>query len=290
MEPVVLFHFPDFPENEPFIQAAVLLLEAGYRLTVAIESAERIRLTLLNEQLSLEEHANADFIISYSDAAMFEWKDSSGVVCGQNAHLVPLVRTFLFPERTATIRRKTAETDITVKINLDGSGKSIIKTGLPFFDHMLDQIARHGLIDIECSCTGDLYIDEHHTIEDVALTFGEAVFQAIGDKRGIERYSWALPMDESLALVSLDLSGRPALQFEASLRREKVGDFPTEMTKHFFYSLAMSLRATLQMRVGGENDHHQIEALFKGFARCLRGAVSRNPRIKYLVPSSKGVL
>tara|TARA_R110000868_G_scaffold383578_6_gene650638 strand:+ start:15109 stop:16002 length:894 start_codon:yes stop_codon:yes gene_type:complete len=192
--------------------------------------------------------------------------------------------------RTASLQRKTNETDINVSLNLDGTGKSNIKTGLNFFDHMLEQIARHGFVDLDLSCNGDLEVDEHHTIEDVAIALGDTISKALGDKKGIERYAFVLPMDEAQSTVALDLSGRPYLVFEGEFNREYVGDLPTEMVKHFFYSLAMNLKATLHIEFKGENDHHKIEAIFKGFARVLKTAVEKNPRIKNQVPSSKGAL
>lgn len=194
----------------------------------------------------------------------------------------------LFPPRKGSIHRKTNETDIRVEVNLDGTGEHSINTGLGFFDHMLEQIARHGRIDLHLNCKGDLHIDEHHTIEDCALALGEAIAQAIGDKRGIERYASVLPMDESRAMVALDLSGRPYLVFEAEFKREKTGDFPTDMTHHFFYSLAMSMKATLHIECKGDNDHHKIEACFKGFAKTLKDAVKRSGGNQ--IPSSKGIL
>ena len=201
-----------------------------------------------------------------------------------------LTAWLLEASRTATRIRKTAETDISVRINLDGTGKSRIDTGIPFYDHMLEQIARHGYMDIDIACRGDLEIDEHHTIEDTAITLGEAIGEALGDKRGIGRYGFAVAMDETRSLVAIDLSGRPWCVFEGTFRREKVGDFPTEMTSHFFHSLAMALKATLHVSVKGDNDHHQIEACFKGLARCLRQAVDRNEHYLDILPSSKGML
>ena len=193
-------------------------------------------------------------------------------------------------KRTSEINRTTNETDISIELNLDGIGKNEISTGLKFFDHMLEQIAKHGLIDLALTCKGDLEVDEHHTIEDVAIALGDTILKALGDKKGIERYAFVLPMDESQATVALDLSGRPYLTFEGDFKREYVGDMPTEMVKHFFYSLAMHLKATLHIEVKGDNDHHKIEAIFKGFARVLKTAVEKNPRIKHMIPSSKGSL
>jgi len=195
-----------------------------------------------------------------------------------------------FPTRKASQKRTTSETDIQIDLNLDGTGKAEINTGLGFLDHMLEQIAKHGLIDLHINCNGDLNVDEHHTIEDVAITLGEAVQTALGDKVGIERYGFTLPMDESLAEVAIDFSGRPYLQFEGSFSRDKVGDFPTEMVEHFFYSFAINAQATLHMNVTGDNDHHKIEACFKGFARCLRAAISRSERNINVLPSTKDLL
>ncbi len=192
--------------------------------------------------------------------------------------------------RVGSVTRTTRETDIRITVDLDGSGKHQIRTGLHFFDHMLEQIARHGYVDLSIECDGDLHIDEHHTIEDVGIALGEALLQAVGTKTGIERYGYVLPMDEAQAIVALDWSGRPHLEFDADLQRERVGDFPVEMTKHFFQSVAMAMKATLHIRVRGENDHHRIEACFKGFARTLKQAVAGNPKAPDQIPSSKGLL
>lgn len=202
-----------------------------------------------------------------------------------------LSHNVLFPSRKAVIKRNTKETDISVSINLDGTGQSNIKTGLNFFDHMLEQIARHGLIDLEIRCDGDLEVDEHHSIEDTAIALGQAIRRAISDnKAGIQRYGFNLPMDEAQANVAIDLSDRPYLEWNVELKREYVGDFPTEMLEHFFYSLAMNARATLHVSADGKNEHHIIEAIFKGFAKALRFSVSRNERIKGILPTTKGTI
>ncbi len=203
---------------------------------------------------------------------------------------IALSNKICFPTRKATQERKTAETDISIAVNLDGTGRSNISTGLNFFDHMLEQIAKHGLIDLDISCTGDLEVDEHHTIEDVAITLGKTINDALDNKIGIQRYGFALPMDETLATVALDFSGRPYLKFDGSFKRDVVGDFPTEMVEHFFYSLAINLQATLHISIDGKNDHHQIEGCFKGFARCLRAAISRNERNLNVLPTTKNLL
>lgn len=193
------------------------------------------------------------------------------------------------PPRVVTHRRATKETDITITLNLDGSGQSAIQTGLGFFDHMLDQVARHGGLDLTLEAKGDLHIDEHHTIEDTALALGEAFLKALGDKRGIERYGFTLPMDDVLAQVALDFGGRPWLVWEAGFQREKVGDMPTEMFMHFFKSFSDAARCNLNIKAEGQNEHHKIEAIFKAFAKALKMSVKRDPGNRSL-PSTKGVL
>ncbi|MBT8057799.1 MAG: bifunctional histidinol-phosphatase/imidazoleglycerol-phosphate dehydratase HisB [Gammaproteobacteria bacterium] len=189
--------------------------------------------------------------------------------------------------RQASVRRNTNETDIRVFVDLDATGDSQIDTGIGFFDHMLDQLASHGRFLLELNCKGDLEIDEHHTVEDCALALGEALNRALGDRRGIGRYGFLLPMDESLAQVAIDLSGRPAVVFEADFKRDSVGALSTEMVRHFFVSLAQSLGAAVHVSVRGENTHHMIEAIFKGAGRALRPALEKQG---HQMPSTKGVL
>ena len=191
--------------------------------------------------------------------------------------------------RTAEVHRTTKETDIYVRLNLDGTGKCAIDTGLHFFDHMLEQISHHGLIDLDIKVKGDLHVDEHHTIEDTAIVLGTCLRQAIGDKRGIERYGYCLPMDDSLCQVALDFGGRPWLVWEAEFKREKVGDMPTEMFIHFFKSLSDNALINLNIKAEGDNEHHKIEGIFKALARALRMAVRRDAG-KLIVPTSKGLL
>ncbi|GAB4406489.1 MAG: bifunctional histidinol-phosphatase/imidazoleglycerol-phosphate dehydratase HisB [Microscillaceae bacterium] len=193
-------------------------------------------------------------------------------------------------ERRAKVQRRTLETDIVVDLHLDGEGKYHHQTGLGFFDHMLDQLAKHARLDLSIKVKGDLHIDEHHTIEDTALALGEAFAKALGNKKGIERYGFALlPMDEALAQVALDFSGRPWLVWQVDFQREKVGDFPTEMAFHFFKSFADASRCNLNIQAQGQNDHHLIEVIFKAFARSLRVALRQDPHHRDL-PSTKGVL
>ncbi len=193
------------------------------------------------------------------------------------------------PERKAMFERTTKETKIKIDINLDGSGKSTINTGLKFFDHMIEQISRHGKIDLDILTDGDLEVDEHHTIEDTALALGETFLEALGDKRGISRYGFLLPMDDSLAQVAIDFGGRNWIVWEADFKREKVGDVPTELFFHFFKSFSDAAKCNLNIKVEGDNEHHKIEAIFKAFAKAIRMAVKREEGDRE-VPSTKGVV
>jgi imidazoleglycerol-phosphate dehydratase len=194
--------------------------------------------------------------------------------------------------RTATIHRKTSETDIRLRLNLDGRGKSQVTTGIRFFDHMLDLVARHGAFDLQLTARGDLDVDQHHTVEDVGIVLGEAVQKALGSKRGILRAGYFLmPMDESLAAAAVDLGGRPHCVVRAKLSATRVGDFQTELVEDFFQGFAQSARANVHLRaLYGRSSHHQVEAMFKAFARALRFAVSRDKRLKRVLPSTKGLL
>ncbi len=195
----------------------------------------------------------------------------------------------LTKNRISKIERKTSETQIMVELCLDGSGASKIDTGLPFFDHMLEQIAKHGKMDLTIQCNGDLHIDEHHTIEDVGLALGEAFLDALSTKRGINRYGFLLPMDDVLAQVAVDFGGRPWLEWDVDFTREKVGDMPTEMVSHFFKSFSDTAKCNLNIKAEGDNDHHKIEGIFKAFARAIRMAVAREEGSTDL-PSTKGIL
>ncbi len=192
-------------------------------------------------------------------------------------------------ERKAELRRTTKETDIYVSLDLDGNGHCDIQTGLGFFDHMLEQIGKHGMIDLTIHAKGDLPVDEHHTIEDTALTLGECLLKALGDKRGIERYGYCLPMDDCLCSVALDFGGRPWLVWDAVFLREKIGDMPTEMFLHFFKSLSDAAKMNLNIKAEGGNEHHKIEGIFKALARSLKMAVRRDV-YHYELPSTKGAL
>ena len=190
--------------------------------------------------------------------------------------------------RKAKLVRKTSETNIEIEINLDGSGKSDISTGLGFFDHMLEQISKHGNMDLTVKVAGDLHIDEHHSIEDVAIALGEAFLQALGSKKGIERYGFLLPMDDCLAQVAIDFGGRPWLVWDAEFKREKIGEMPSEMFFHFFKSFSDNAKCNLNIKAEGTNEHHKIEAIFKAFAKAIRIAVSKTGN--FSIPSTKGSL
>lgn len=224
-----------------------------------------------NHELSEGKQALKDVIALETE----NWKDIYEFLC--------------LGQRIATVERTTKETDIRVFLNLDGSGKSSNDTGIAFFDHMLDQLGKHGGLDLEVSVKGDLEVDEHHTIEDTAIALGEAFAMALGDKRGIERYGFYLPMDDALASVAIDFGGRQWLVWDAEFKREMIGKMPTEMFMHFFKSFTDGAKANLNIKVEGENEHHKIEAIFKAFAKAVKMAVKRDSE-KMTLPSTKGVL
>jgi imidazoleglycerol phosphate dehydratase HisB len=276
--------------REQAISSLKSLVDAGFSISVSGAAITEDQKKLLDQEgIGFSEIEKTDYSISLKESELV-LRDEANTEVKSSSDWQQIVSALLSPNRTVSIKRETKETKIRVDLNLDGTGKSNIDTGLKFFDHMLEQIARHGLVDLDIYCKGDLEIDEHHTIEDVAIALGDAITQALGDKKGIERYGFVLAMDEAQATVAIDLSGRPYLVFDVPVKREYVGDFPTEMLEHFFYSLAMNLKATLHVSCTGDNDHHKIEACFKGFARTLKAAVEQNGRIKNQIPSSKGSL
>ncbi len=194
--------------------------------------------------------------------------------------------------RTAQVTRNTLETRIAVSVNLDGTGQAVFDTGVPFLEHMMDQIARHGLIDLDITCKGDTHIDDHHTVEDIGITLGQAMAKAVGDKKGIRRYGHAyVPMDESLARVAIDFSGRPGLVMEIPFTQKRIGTFDTELFSEFFHGFVNHAQVTLHIdSLRGANSHHQIEAVYKAFGRALRMALEEDPRMAGVMPSTKGSL
>ena len=224
-----------------------------------------------------------------TDAQLADNLGAKALILGEGMDWDKITQMVYAGERTADVKRTTKETDILVRVDLDGTGLCDISTGLGFFDHMLEQIGRHGNIDLTIHTKGDLHVDEHHTIEDTALALGECLAKALGDKRGIERYGYSLPMDDCLCSVALDFGGRPWLVWDADFRRERIGEMPTEMFLHFFKSLSDSARMNLNIMAEGDNEHHKIEGIFKALARAIKMAVRRDVN-HFVLPSSKGVL
>ena len=211
------------------------------------------------------------------------------VIVLETPHWADIYQYLKLPPRIVKHERNTNETKISVVVNLDGTGKSTVETGLSFFNHMLDQIARHGNIDLTITCNGDLHIDEHHSIEDTGIALGEAVAKALGDKRGIERYGFLLPMDDCLAQVAIDFGGRSWIVWDAEFKREKIGEMPAEMFFHFFKSFSDAAKCNLNIKAEGENEHHKIESIFKAFAKAIKMAARRDINNNEL-PSTKGIL
>ena len=246
---------------------------------------------LTDMQLAKNLGAKGIFIDNNIDLGADEVTDSAldDTIALKTKSWEAIYNMLLLNEREVKLERNTKETTISIDLNLDGSGKSQIDTGIAFFDHMLDQIARHGGVDLYIKTTGDLEVDEHHTIEDTAIALGESFAQALGDKKGIERYGFTLPMDDSLAQVALDFGGRSWLVWEAEFTREMVGQMPTEMFYHFFKSFADGAKANINIKAEGVNEHHKIESIFKAFAKAIKMALKRDTN-KMILPSTKGKL
>lgn len=264
-------HFPE--DNSPMRKPGTGMLEEEY---------------LGNEKYDLA----GSFVIGDrdSDAELARNIGCKSLILGRDGMTWDKIAELLFAgERIAEVRRTTKETDIYIRLNLDGTGKCDISTGLGFFDHMLEQIGKHGMMDLTIHTKGDLYVDEHHTIEDTAIALGECISKALGDKRGIERYGFSLPMDDCLCQVALDFGGRPWLVWDADFHREKIGEMPTEMFLHFFKSLSDAAKMNLNIKAEGQNEHHKIEGIFKALARALKMAVRRDV-YHYELPSTKGLL
>mgnify|MGYP001224578243 FL=1 len=230
------------------------------------------------------------FIVNDSDLGKEETTDETNFPIALKTSAWNTIYSFLkLEQRNVSYERKTNETEIKLQLNLDGNGKSKIDTGIPFFDHMIDQLARHGAMDIKLSVKGDLEVDEHHTIEDTAIALGESFAKALGNKLGIERYGFCLPMDDCLAQVAIDFGGRNWLVWETEFKREMIGKMPTEMFIHFFKSFSDGAKANINIKAEGANEHHKIEAIFKAFAKAIKVAIKRDPD-KMILPSTKGSL
>jgi len=283
-----------FPEDEaPTRKPGTALLEAYFGPEYDLEGSYVIGDRLTDMELARNLGCRGIFLNTQTNLGLGEVTSSrqalEEVIAWEGDSWKGIYELLSNPQRETEYSRKTAETDIEVRLNLDGTGKSDIHTGLAFFDHMLDQLARHGQMDLFLRTRGDLHVDEHHTIEDTAIALGAAVDQALGDKMGIERYGFCLPMDDCLAQVALDFGGRNWLVWEADFNREKIGDMPTEMFMHFFKSFSDSARANLNIKAEGQNEHHKIEAIFKAFAKAIKMAVRRDPE-KKILPTTKGML
>ena len=281
--------FPEdnLPTRKPGTAMLTAYMDGSYDMAHSYVIGDRLTDVMLAKNLG----CRALLIAPSVEAATKELAEAhltevcAKVVTGWNQ-----IAEFLFAgERVATVQRTTKETDIFVQINLDGTGKCDISSGLGFFDHMLEQIGKHSGCDLTVKVKGDLNVDEHHTIEDTAIALGEAILKSLGDKRGIERYGYCLPMDDCLCSVALDFGGRPWLVWNAEFKREYVGDMPTEMFLHFFKSLSDSARMNLNIKAEGENEHHKIEGIFKALARSIKMAIKRDI-YKYELPSTKGTL
>lgn len=280
--------FPDdnSPCRKPGIGMFGRYLEGDYNLEDSYVVGDRLTDILLARNLGAKGIYFAD---SESGTQQLNEAGLSDVAALVTDDWREIARFLRASARVFEIYRRTSETEISVRIDLDGSGKADIDTGLGFLNHMIAQIPHHSGVDLSLHCKGDLEVDEHHTIEDCAIALGDAILQALGDKRGIERYGFMLPMDECRALVLIDLGGRIDFQWSVPFTREYVGDVPTEMFRHFFYSLCCSLKCNLHIEASGENNHHLIEGVFKAFARALRMAVRRDT-YSLTLPSSKGML
>jgi len=273
------------PTRKPGTGMLTQYLQGPYDLVNSYVIGDR----LTDIQLAKNLGAKGIFI---SNGVLKEKIESSGLAnaCALTTDSWKEIYLYLVtPNRKSVVRRVTKETSIDVSLNLDGTGTSSIKTGLGFFDHMLDQLSKHGQIDLEIAVKGDLHIDEHHSIEDTALALGEAFLMALGNKRGIERYGYCLPMDDCLAQVAIDFGGRPWLVWNAEFDREKIGEMPTEMFMHFFKSFSDASKSNLNVKAEGKNEHHKIEAIFKAFAKAIKMAVKKDANHNQL-PTTKGTL
>jgi len=273
----------NLPTRKPGIAMLTEYLNGDYDLENSFVIGDRLTDVELAKNLGCR-------AILYNKKEFLNNKSELKSVCNLATTDWDEISEFLFAkERRITIRRKTKETEIYIQLNLDGTGETAVSTGLHFFDHMLEQIGKHAGIDLDIQVTGDLEVDEHHTIEDTGIALGDALLQALGDKRGTARYGFYLPMDDCICSVALDFGGRSWLVWDVEFHREKVGDVPTEMFFHFFKSLCDAAKMNLNIKAEGQNEHHKIESVFKGFARAIKMAIHRDI-FNYDLPSTKGIL
>ncbi|MFT4835048.1 MAG: imidazoleglycerol-phosphate dehydratase/histidinol-phosphatase [Flavobacteriaceae bacterium] len=271
-------HFPkdNHPNRKPGIGMLTEYLNGEYDIANSYMVGDRVTDIQLAENLKCKGIHIADEGETSAVLTTSSWKE--------------IYEFLVLHPRKASVTRKTKETDIFIDLNLDGSGVTSMDTGLGFFDHMLDQLGKHGGIDLTVKVKGDLHIDEHHTIEDTALALGECFLKALGNKKGINRYGFLLPMDDVLAQVAIDFGGRPWMVWEAEFKREKIGEMPTEMFLHFFKSFSDTAKCNLNIKAEGDNEHHKIEGIFKAWAKAIKMAIKRNPEEMSSLPSTKGVL
>ncbi len=263
------------------------------KYTIEVEGRDFTQNNILEKTLSLEKiKLKKSNSVNGQNTCSIKIKNKTVVVNGKHKvkSFEKAVEQIVKSSRSSTKQRSTKETNVSLEVSLDGSGKAKIKTGLGFFDHMLEQIAKHANLDLQIICKGDLHVDEHHTVEDVGITLGQALSEALGNKEGIKRYGFFLPMDDSVAACSIDLGGRAYLNYKVEFKREKVGELPTELVKEFFRGLSSGLHANIYIRANGKNDHHKIESIFKAFAKALNEACRLDERSKGNLPTTKGVL
>lgn len=262
------------------LKGIVLAVENNYSIYYKSESRDEIIIFLENEKLICKSDGNINFLVNLPVNANNK----------EEYDLFKAIKKIVKPERTTVLERKTNETKIKIMVNLDKTGRSRIKTGIGFFDHMLEQIAKHSNMIMDIKCKGDLEVDEHHTVEDTGLALGEAILKSLGDKKGITRFGFILPMDDAIAQVALDLGGRPYLNYNVTFTREKIGDFPVELAEEFFRALASGLKANIYIDAKGKNEHHKTESIFKAFGKALNEAVRIDDRNKNSLPTTKGLL
>jgi imidazoleglycerol-phosphate dehydratase/histidinol-phosphatase len=280
----------DHPERKPGVGMLTKYFSKEYDLKNSFVIGDRITDVMLAKNLGCKSFwLNDGRNLGTAEVGENNRETLKDYIAVESRNWSKIYKYLISLDRKTIVTRTTKETKVTVELNLDGAGNADISTGLNFFNHMLEQIAKHGNLDLKIIAEGDLHIDEHHTIEDTAISLGEAFSNAIGNKKGIERYGFCLPMDDALAQVAIDFGGRNWLEWQVDFKREKIGDFPTEMFVHFFKSFSDSAKCNLNIIATGENEHHKIEAVFKAFAKSIKMAVKQDKE-KMILPTTKGIL